>query len=261
MTLWETPLKDHVTQNTLKFILGQRDLGEWDAYVNELKAKNSRSTSPGQQGVRAVQEGTRLIDAGPAGPPGSGRAAGTGSTQRRRCGPRAGEPVGAADRRLAPVRRHRALRPRPAARLPGLAGAGPAGDRLPPHPRARPAQRRRGRAPPTSTRASACPARLHLRGPGRSTPTSGSASSPSWSWASCRRAGLRRQTVFWWRGNVTPPRSWQEWADLVRATLAHLVDRYGLDGYAAGRSRCGTSPTSRSSGRAPTRTPTTGSTR
>ncbi|MER7890012.1 xylan 1,4-beta-xylosidase [Micromonospora sp. NPDC094482] len=37
------------------------------------------------------------------------------------------------------------------------------------------------------------------------------------------------QTVFWWRGNVTPPRSWSEWGDLVRATVAHLVDRYGLD--------------------------------
>ncbi|WP_433228136.1 GH39 family glycosyl hydrolase [Micromonospora sp. CA-248260] len=37
------------------------------------------------------------------------------------------------------------------------------------------------------------------------------------------------QTVFWWQGNVTPPRCWSEWADLVRATVAHLVDRYGLD--------------------------------
>ncbi|MER7165395.1 xylan 1,4-beta-xylosidase [Micromonospora sp. NPDC000207] len=37
------------------------------------------------------------------------------------------------------------------------------------------------------------------------------------------------QTVFWWRGNVTPPSSWSEWADLVRATVGHLVDRYGLD--------------------------------
>jgi len=36
-------------------------------------------------------------------------------------------------------------------------------------------------------------------------------------------------TVFWWRGNVTPPTSLTEWADMVRATLAHLVDRYGLD--------------------------------
>ncbi|MBE1593690.1 hypothetical protein ACFPOI_23750 [Nonomuraea angiospora] len=37
------------------------------------------------------------------------------------------------------------------------------------------------------------------------------------------------QTVFWWQGNVTPPSSWREWAELVRATVAHLVDRYGLD--------------------------------
>jgi len=37
------------------------------------------------------------------------------------------------------------------------------------------------------------------------------------------------QTVFWWRGNVTPPRSETEWADLVRATIGNLVDRYGLD--------------------------------
>ncbi|TDB71821.1 extracellular solute-binding protein [Micromonospora sp. KC721] len=40
-SLWETPLKDHVTQNSLKFILGQRPFTEWDAYVGELKAKNS----------------------------------------------------------------------------------------------------------------------------------------------------------------------------------------------------------------------------
>ncbi|MFF3855373.1 extracellular solute-binding protein [Micromonospora sp. NPDC002575] len=41
VSLWETPLKDYVTQNTLKFILGQRPLTEWDAYVGELKAKNA----------------------------------------------------------------------------------------------------------------------------------------------------------------------------------------------------------------------------
>jgi putative aldouronate transport system substrate-binding protein len=39
-TLWDTPLKDHVTQNTLKFVLGKRPLSEWDGYVSELKAKN-----------------------------------------------------------------------------------------------------------------------------------------------------------------------------------------------------------------------------
>lgn len=37
------------------------------------------------------------------------------------------------------------------------------------------------------------------------------------------------QTVFWWQGNVTPPRDWREWADLVSATVRHLVDRYGLE--------------------------------
>jgi putative aldouronate transport system substrate-binding protein len=40
-TLWETPLTDYVRQMTLKFILGQRDFAEWDAYVNEAKSKNS----------------------------------------------------------------------------------------------------------------------------------------------------------------------------------------------------------------------------
>jgi xylan 1,4-beta-xylosidase len=37
------------------------------------------------------------------------------------------------------------------------------------------------------------------------------------------------QTVFWWKGNVTPPRNYEEWAALVRAVVGHLVDRYGLD--------------------------------
>jgi len=37
------------------------------------------------------------------------------------------------------------------------------------------------------------------------------------------------QTVFWWQGNVTPPSSLAEWTALVRATLSHLIDRYGLD--------------------------------
>lgn len=39
-TLLSTPLKDHVTQNTLKFIVGNRDLSEWDEYIKELEAKN-----------------------------------------------------------------------------------------------------------------------------------------------------------------------------------------------------------------------------
>ncbi|WP_448316627.1 GH39 family glycosyl hydrolase [Streptomyces sp. CO7] len=36
-------------------------------------------------------------------------------------------------------------------------------------------------------------------------------------------------TVFWWKGNITPPRDEKEWADLVRAVLQHLTDRYGMD--------------------------------
>ncbi len=41
VTLWDSALKDHVFQNTLKFALGQRPLSEWDAYVKELEGKNS----------------------------------------------------------------------------------------------------------------------------------------------------------------------------------------------------------------------------
>jgi len=40
-TLWETPLRDSVAAGTLQFILGQRDFATWDAYVAELKSKNS----------------------------------------------------------------------------------------------------------------------------------------------------------------------------------------------------------------------------
>src|SRR4051794_14364330 len=36
-------------------------------------------------------------------------------------------------------------------------------------------------------------------------------------------------TVFWWKGNITPPRDEREWADLVRALMGHLIDRYGAD--------------------------------
>lgn len=37
------------------------------------------------------------------------------------------------------------------------------------------------------------------------------------------------QTVFWWRGNVTPPRDMAEWVALVTDLVRHLVDRYGLE--------------------------------
>jgi len=37
------------------------------------------------------------------------------------------------------------------------------------------------------------------------------------------------QTVFWWKGNVTPPRVWDEWADLVTALTQHWIERYGAE--------------------------------
>jgi xylan 1,4-beta-xylosidase len=37
------------------------------------------------------------------------------------------------------------------------------------------------------------------------------------------------QTIFWWKMNVTPPRDFGEWEDLVFQFTSHLVDRYGLE--------------------------------
>lgn len=36
------------------------------------------------------------------------------------------------------------------------------------------------------------------------------------------------QTIFWWKMNVTPPRDYSEWEDLVYQFTRHLVDRYGI---------------------------------
>lgn len=36
------------------------------------------------------------------------------------------------------------------------------------------------------------------------------------------------QTIFWWRGNVTPPKSHQEWADTITAFLRHQIAKRGL---------------------------------
>jgi xylan 1,4-beta-xylosidase len=35
------------------------------------------------------------------------------------------------------------------------------------------------------------------------------------------------QKVFWWKGNVTPPKAWEEWAALVSALFRHWIERYG----------------------------------
>jgi len=37
------------------------------------------------------------------------------------------------------------------------------------------------------------------------------------------------KTIFWWRGNVTPPKDYGKWADLIAALTRHWVERYGLD--------------------------------
>ncbi len=37
------------------------------------------------------------------------------------------------------------------------------------------------------------------------------------------------QTIFWWRGNVTPPRDYAKWAGLIEAFTRHVTERYGRD--------------------------------
>jgi xylan 1,4-beta-xylosidase len=37
------------------------------------------------------------------------------------------------------------------------------------------------------------------------------------------------KTVFWWNGNITPPRDFGKWADFIEAFAQHLTDRYGKD--------------------------------
>jgi xylan 1,4-beta-xylosidase len=35
------------------------------------------------------------------------------------------------------------------------------------------------------------------------------------------------KTIFWWRGNVTPPKDYQKWYDLIKALVEHWTQRYG----------------------------------
>lgn len=37
------------------------------------------------------------------------------------------------------------------------------------------------------------------------------------------------KTIFWWRGNVTPPKDYNKWEDLVKNLVLHFTDRYGAD--------------------------------
>lgn len=43
----------------------------------------------------------------------------------------------------------------------------------------------------------------------------------------CLKSG--GQTIFWWKGNVTPPKDMQKWQDLVGAFTRHATVRYGAD--------------------------------
>ncbi len=38
-----------------------------------------------------------------------------------------------------------------------------------------------------------------------------------------------KQTIFWWRGNVTPPKDYKKWEDLIRNLTIHFTERYGAD--------------------------------
>jgi xylan 1,4-beta-xylosidase len=36
-------------------------------------------------------------------------------------------------------------------------------------------------------------------------------------------------TIFWWRGNVTPPKDYEKWEALIRNLTQHFTERYGVD--------------------------------
>ena len=36
-------------------------------------------------------------------------------------------------------------------------------------------------------------------------------------------------TIFWWKGNVTPPKSMEKWNGLIKALIEHWKERYGAD--------------------------------
>jgi xylan 1,4-beta-xylosidase len=38
-----------------------------------------------------------------------------------------------------------------------------------------------------------------------------------------------KQTIFWWKGNITPPKDYQKWEDLIRNLTVHFTQRYGTE--------------------------------
>ena len=37
------------------------------------------------------------------------------------------------------------------------------------------------------------------------------------------------ETVFWWKGNITPPKDYDKWYDLIKALTEHFTERYGAE--------------------------------
>jgi xylan 1,4-beta-xylosidase len=37
------------------------------------------------------------------------------------------------------------------------------------------------------------------------------------------------KTIFWWKGNVTPPKDYNKWGDLIRNLVLHFTERYGAE--------------------------------
>lgn len=38
-----------------------------------------------------------------------------------------------------------------------------------------------------------------------------------------------KETIFWWKGNVTPPKDYNKWEALIRNLTLHFTERYGID--------------------------------
>jgi xylan 1,4-beta-xylosidase len=51
-----------------------------------------------------------------------------------------------------------------------------------------------------------------------------------------------QNTIFWYRGNTSPPARMADWSALVGALAAHLVDRYGIEEVAGWRFECWNEP-------------------
>jgi xylan 1,4-beta-xylosidase len=37
------------------------------------------------------------------------------------------------------------------------------------------------------------------------------------------------KTIFWWKGNITPPKNYDKWERLIRALTQHWTERYGIE--------------------------------